>query len=89
MIAPGSNPKIRALARETSQKIKALTNAHDAEIAAIYQDFRTQADAIKAETSGDELHHPTAGSVQTTHSNKSQGLTTLCPNQVSPQPKKP
>jgi hypothetical protein len=65
MIAPESNPKIRALAREASQKIKALTNAHDAEIAAIYQDFRTQADAIKAETSADELHSPSAGSVQT------------------------
>ncbi len=63
MIAPESNPKIRALARETSQKIKALTNAHDAEIAAIYQDFRTQADAIKA--SADELHTHSAGSSQT------------------------
>ena len=63
MIAPESNPKIRALARETSQKIKALTNAHDAEIAAIYQDFRTQADAIKA--SADELHNHSAGSSQT------------------------
>ena len=63
MIAPESNPKIRALARETSQKIKALTNAHNAEIAAIYQDFRTKADAIKA--SADELHSPSAGFVQT------------------------
>ncbi len=66
MIAPESNPKIRALARATSQKIKALTNAHNAEIAAIYQDFRTQSDAIKAETSGDELASPTAGSSQPT-----------------------
>ena len=64
MIAPGSNPKIRALARETSQKIKALTNAHDAELKAIYQDFRTQADAIRA--SADELEAPNAGSSQTT-----------------------
>jgi uncharacterized coiled-coil DUF342 family protein len=63
MITPESNPKIRALARETSQKIKALTNAHDAELKAIYQDFRTQADAIKA--SADELHSPSAGSSQT------------------------
>jgi hypothetical protein len=71
MIAPESNPRIRALARETSQKIKALTNAHDAELKAIYQDFCTQADAIKAETSADELDTRSAGSSQTTHSNKS------------------
>ncbi len=71
MIAPESNPKIRALARATSQKIKALTNAHDAEIAAIYQDFRTQADAIKAETSAEELHSPSVDPTKTTQANES------------------
>lgn len=66
MITPESDPRIRALARETSQKIKALANAHDAELKAVYQDFRTQADAIKAEASADEMNAPSAGSFQTT-----------------------
>lgn len=75
MITPESDPRIRALARETSQKIKALTNAHDAELKAIYQDFRTQADAIKAEDSANELHSPSAAfcSLQTPHSHETQG----------------
>lgn len=55
MITPETDPRIRALARETSQKIKALTNAHDAKLKAVYQDFRTQAAAIKAEASTDSL----------------------------------
>lgn len=61
---PESNPKIRALARETSQKIKTLSDAHDAELKAVYQDFRTKADAIRA--SADELQTRSADSSQTT-----------------------
>ena len=60
---PESNPQIRALAREAAEQIKTLSEAHDAELKAVYQDFRTRADAIKA--SADELHSPSAGFVQT------------------------
>jgi hypothetical protein len=63
---PESNPQIRALAREAAEQIKTLSEAHDAELKAVYQDFRTQADAIKAETSTDELHTRSAGSSQPT-----------------------
>ncbi len=61
-----SNPQIRALARETSQKIKTLTNAHEAELKAIYQEFRSQADEIKAEASADEVDNPSADLLPTT-----------------------
>jgi hypothetical protein len=60
---PESNPQIRALAREAAEQIKTLSEAHDAELKAVYQDFRTRADAIKA--SADELHNHSAGSSQT------------------------
>ncbi len=63
---PESNPKIRALARETSQKIKTLSDAHDAELKAVYQDFRTKADAIKAEASTADMDSPGADSSKTT-----------------------
>jgi hypothetical protein len=43
---PESNPQIRALAREAAEQIKTLSEAHDAELKAVYQDFRTKADAI-------------------------------------------
>jgi hypothetical protein len=60
-----SNPQIRALAREAAEQIKTRREAHNAEIQTIYQDFRSQADAIKAEASGDELDTRTADSLQT------------------------
>jgi hypothetical protein len=65
MIKPESNPRIWALAREASQKIKTLTDADTTQIEAIYLNFRTQADAIRAEASADELHTPSADSLQT------------------------
>jgi nucleoside diphosphate kinase len=66
MNKPESDPRVRALARETSQKIQALTNAHNAEIKAIYQDFRTKADTLVRESdSADELDNPSAGSLPT------------------------
>jgi predicted GIY-YIG superfamily endonuclease len=61
-----SNPQIRALARETSQKIKTLTNAHEAELKAIYREFRAQADAIKAEASTKSLTRSGADSFSQT-----------------------
>jgi hypothetical protein len=67
MIAPESDPRIRALTREASQKIKSLTNAHNAQIEAIYQDFRTQADAIKV--SADEMSTPSADLLPPTDKN--------------------
>ena len=56
---PEFNPKIRALARKAARKIKALRTANEAQIAEIYQDFRAQADAIKAnEQSGEVESRP-------------------------------
>jgi hypothetical protein len=60
---PESDPRIRALARETSQTIKTLSDAHDAELKAVYQDFRTKADAIRV--SADELQTRSADLLQT------------------------
>ncbi len=61
---PESNPQIRALAREAAEQIKTLSEAHDAELKAVYQDFRTKADAIRV--SADELDTRSADSSQTT-----------------------
>ncbi len=61
---PESNPQIRALAREAAEQIKTLSEAHDTELKAVYQDFRTKADAIRA--SADELQTRSADSSQTT-----------------------
>jgi hypothetical protein len=41
------DPRIRALANKAAVKIKALTNAHESQIAAIYQQFREQAAIIQ------------------------------------------
>ena len=46
-----TDPRIRALASEAAALIKTLTNANNAQIEAIYRDFRTQAEAIQAEAS--------------------------------------
>jgi hypothetical protein len=37
------DPRIKALASEAAVKIKALTDIHQTQIAAIYQEFREQA----------------------------------------------
>jgi hypothetical protein len=66
---PESNPQVRALAREASQKIKTLTDAHNAQIEAIYRNFRTQADAIKTEASADEMDTPSADLLPPTDKN--------------------
>ena len=63
---PESNPQIRALAREAAEQIKTLSEAHDAELKAVYQDFRTKADAIRAEASADEVDNPSADLLPTT-----------------------
>jgi hypothetical protein len=52
-----SYPRIKALASEAAVKIKALTDAHQTQIAAIYQDFREQAANIQ-EGNADELRTP-------------------------------
>lgn len=50
-----SDPKIRQLAKAAAREIKALTNAHNDQIAGIYRDFRIQADALLAEASTKSL----------------------------------
>ncbi len=63
---PESNPQIRALAREAAEQIKTLSEAHDAELKAVYQDFRTKADAIRAEASTKSLSRSGADSFSQT-----------------------
>lgn len=64
MVTPESNPQIRALAREASRKIKALTDAHNAQIEVIYTQFQEQANAVKqAEASTKSLTRSGAGSL--------------------------
>ena len=41
------DPRIKALASEAAVKIKALTDIHQTQIAAIYQEFREQAAIIQ------------------------------------------
>ncbi len=55
------DPRIRALANKTAVKIKALSEAHESQIAAIYQEFREQA-ALITEGNADELHSPSVTS---------------------------
>lgn len=50
-----NNPKIKALANQAAVKIKALTQAHQTQIEAIYQEFREQAANLQ-ESNADELH---------------------------------
>lgn len=53
---PEPNPQVKALAKEAAAKIKDLTVAHEAQIEAIYLNFRTKAEAAKANPSkGEEL----------------------------------
>ena len=49
-----NNPKVKALANQAAVKIKALTVAHQTQIAAIYQEFREQAANIQ-ESNADSL----------------------------------
>jgi hypothetical protein len=80
MNQPQADTRVRALAREASRKIKALTDAHHVQIKAIYQDFRTQADAITAEASADRLHSSSADSSQTTAVNERKEQNPSCHN---------
>ena len=41
-----TDPRIKALANQAAVKIKALTDAHESQIEAIYQEFREQAALI-------------------------------------------
>ena len=49
-----NNPKVKALANQAAVKIKALTDIHQTQIEAIYQDFREQAANIQ-ESNADSL----------------------------------
>ena len=49
------DPRIKALASEAAVKIKALTKAHESQIAAIYQQFQEDAANIQG-SNVDELH---------------------------------
>jgi hypothetical protein len=75
-----ADSRILAKAREASRKIKALTDAHHVQIKAIYQDFRTQANAIIAEASADELQTPSADSLPTTAVNERKEQNPSCHN---------
>ncbi len=75
-----ADTRIRALAREASRKIKALTDAHHVQIKAIYQDFRSQANAITAEASADEMDTPSADSLPTTEVNERKEQNPSCHN---------
>lgn len=72
--------RVRALALEASRKIKALTDAHHVQIDAIYTEFRTQADAITAEASADELDSPSADLLPTTEVNERKEQNPSCHN---------
>ena len=48
-----SDPRIKELASEAALKIKALTDAHQTQIEAIYQEFREQ--AANLESNADSL----------------------------------
>jgi hypothetical protein len=52
-----SDPRIKELASEAAGKIKALTEAHQTQIAAIYQEFREQAANIQG-SNAEELSSP-------------------------------
>ncbi|HEY9297156.1 MAG TPA: hypothetical protein VIQ31_12455 [Phormidium sp.] len=52
-----NNPKIKQLANEAAVKIKTLTEAHQSQIEAIYQDFREQAAQVER-SNAEELHRP-------------------------------
>ena len=58
-----SNPQIKALANEAAIKIKALTEAHQSQIEAIYQEYREQAAQIE-ERNAEELHRPSVTPAQ-------------------------
>jgi hypothetical protein len=51
------DPRIKELASEAAGKIKALTDIHQTQIEAIYQDFREQAANIQG-SNADELESP-------------------------------
>ena len=53
-----SNPRIKVLASEAAVKIKALAEAHQTQIEAIYQEFREQ--VANLESNAEELHSPSA-----------------------------
>ncbi len=46
-----TDPRIRALAQETTAKIKQVSEGKEREIEQIYKDFRAKAEAIQAEAS--------------------------------------
>jgi hypothetical protein len=63
--------RIKALANQAAVKIKALTVAHESQIAAIYREFREQA-AIIQESNAEELHSPSATRNQPTAASDQQ-----------------
>lgn len=73
-----TDPRIRALAKLAAQRIKALTNAQNAQIETIYRDFQTECSLTPTTTEGqggeasaDELQTPSAGLLPTDRSTDS------------------
>jgi hypothetical protein len=56
------DPRIKALAREATVKIKALTEAYQTQIAAVYKEFQEQAANIQ-ESNAEEVNSPSVTSV--------------------------
>lgn len=65
------DPRIKALAREAAGKIKTLTDIHQTQIEAIYQEFREQAANIQG-SNADELHSPSVTPVPQSVSQQEQ-----------------
>lgn len=78
-----TDPRIRALAKEANAKIKTLTDAHKAEIEAIYKDFRIQASAISGEASADRLHSSSADLLPKTQINESERDKTIMSSTIN------
>ena len=49
------DPRIRKLAKETAGKIKSLTNAHNAQLEQVYQEYQQKAAGIRAEGDTDGI----------------------------------
>lgn len=69
MDAMPKDPRIKALASKAAIKIQALTDIHQSQIEAIYQDFREQAAIIQG-SNADELHTHSVTPTQPTESDQ-------------------
>ena len=66
------DPRIKALASEAAIKIKALTVAHQTQIAAIYQQFREQAANVQGSNADELQTHSVTPDPQSTASQQEQ-----------------